>query len=300
MNHHYPSGRLRFFTTALFSACLVGCGAVSSPEGSKAGSGSPVAATVQHIGAATTLLSYAGRTVLTDPSFDPKGGDYDIGIDVLHKTEDAAVMVEQLPPIDIVLLSHDQHADNFDHSGRRVAASAGVIITTTAGAARLGGGAVGLDPWASHTIGELTITAVPAQHGPAPAVPVLGDVIGFILHSPGAPTIYISGDTVPFPGLDEIVKAYEGKIDYALLHAGHVGKTPGVAPFFSMSGAEAVKLASRLDAKRFSIIHADSWRHFREPLADALGAVRSSSIADRLLELPRGQTLTIPGHPFDR
>ena len=54
----------------------------------------------------------------------------------------------QLPAnsIDAVLLSHDQHEDNLDAAGRSLLDEAGLVITTVAGAGRLGGGAVGLAP----------------------------------------------------------------------------------------------------------------------------------------------------------
>ena len=47
-----------------------------------------------------------------------------------------------------MLLSHDQHSDNLDHSGRDFC-KAKRVLTTEAGAKRLGGHAEGLAPWAS-------------------------------------------------------------------------------------------------------------------------------------------------------
>ena len=40
--------------------------------------------------------------------------------------------------IDAVLLSHDQHSDNLDHSGRDFLKQAKRVLTTEAGAKRLG------------------------------------------------------------------------------------------------------------------------------------------------------------------
>jgi len=52
-------------------------------------------------------------------------------------------------PIDAVLLSHDHHGDNLDTAGRALLPAAGVVLTTVAGARRLGGNARGLQPWAT-------------------------------------------------------------------------------------------------------------------------------------------------------
>jgi hypothetical protein len=57
----------------------------------------------------------------------------------LTKTEDPAPGIEEVGPVDAVLLSHDQHADNLDPAGRDVVAAAPVVLTTGAAARRLGG-----------------------------------------------------------------------------------------------------------------------------------------------------------------
>ncbi len=59
-------------------------------------------------------------------------------------TSGPVLSMEQIGPINAVLLSHDQHADNLDHSGRACLAKAGRVFTTVAGAKRLRGGAEGL------------------------------------------------------------------------------------------------------------------------------------------------------------
>ena len=89
---------------------------------------------------------------------------------------------DRIGPVDAVLISHDQHSDNLDHSGRAFAAMAPRVFTTVAGAARLGGPAEGLRPWDAKQLvnaggARLTITATPARLGPAGIEPMSGDVI---------------------------------------------------------------------------------------------------------------------------
>ncbi|MEV0294885.1 hypothetical protein [Nocardia sp. NPDC050710] len=62
------------------------------------------------VGGPTLRLHYAGLTWLTDPTFDAPG-DYP-GPVTLHKLSGPAVPADQVEPVDVVLLSHDQHADN--------------------------------------------------------------------------------------------------------------------------------------------------------------------------------------------
>ena len=128
--------------------------------------------TAQLVGGPTAVLDYAGLRWLTDPSLSPPG-EYEGG---LVKTTAPALDVQAIEPIDVVLLSHDHHSDNLDPGGREFLPRAGRVLTTLEGARRLGGNATGLEPWASVEVARpegpaVTVTAVPAQHGPMGPTP---------------------------------------------------------------------------------------------------------------------------------
>ena len=115
------------------------------------------------------------------------------------KTEGPAITADQIGDVDVVLISHDHHPDNLDESGRAYLPRAGRVITTAAGAERLGGDAIGLEPWAGTEVGAITVTAVPAQHGPDGTDHLTGPVIGFVLEAQGLPRVYVSGDNASVP-----------------------------------------------------------------------------------------------------
>jgi L-ascorbate metabolism protein UlaG (beta-lactamase superfamily) len=118
------------------------------------------------VGGATALLEYAGRRWLTDPTFSP-AGQYGR----LTKLDGPAVPPENLEPVDVVLLSHDQHEDNLDRAGREFLPRAGRVLTTIRGGKALGGNSLGMEPWTAIEVPRsngdpVSVTAVPAQHGP--------------------------------------------------------------------------------------------------------------------------------------
>src|ERR1700737_1455082 len=87
------------------------------------------------IGTATVLLRYAGFTILTDPNFLHQGDHIHAGYGLQAvRLTNPALELDQLPPLDFVLLSH-LHEDHFD---RLVAKKLdkGVPIVTTSQAAK--------------------------------------------------------------------------------------------------------------------------------------------------------------------
>ena len=90
------------------------------------------------IGGPTALIEIDGFRLLTDPTFDAPG-DYPLPHVTLEKLEGPAMSADAVGEIDAVLLSHDQHADNLDHSGKAFLTRAKRVLTTEVGAKRLGG-----------------------------------------------------------------------------------------------------------------------------------------------------------------
>ncbi len=106
----------------------------------------PVAVTV--LGGPTAILELGGVRLLTDPTFDPPG-TYPIGERVLTKTQPSAWAPDEVGPVAAVLLSHDQHPDNLDRSGREFLGRVPAVLTTRSAAGRLGASARALPPWTS-------------------------------------------------------------------------------------------------------------------------------------------------------
>src|ERR671916_1440212 len=82
------------------------------------------------IGNATVLLQVAGFTILTDPTFIHKHEQTWLG-GGLHTTRltDPAMDIADLPPLDLVLLSHF-HEDHFDRVAARELDRNLPIVTT--------------------------------------------------------------------------------------------------------------------------------------------------------------------------
>ena len=235
---------------------------------------------ITHIGGPTALIEIGGWRLLTDPTFDPPGGRYYFGWGATSRKQvGPAIAAGDLPPVDAILLSHDHHGDNLDPTGRALLPSAGVVVTTVAGAKRLGGAARGLAAWQSTRLEApgrpaIEITATPCRHGPPGSRVIVGDVIGFALAWDGQEhgVLWISGDTVLYDGVREVARL---QVDTALLHLGGV-RFPVTGPLrYTMTAREAVELCGLIRPRTVIPIHYEGWKHFRQGRARSSGSSRA-------------------------
>jgi L-ascorbate metabolism protein UlaG (beta-lactamase superfamily) len=251
------------------------------------------------IGGPTALIEANGFRLLTDPTFDAPG-EYQLPYVTLKKLSGPSLTAAQVGQVDAVLLSHDQHVDNFDRSGKAYAMAAPRIFTTVSGAERLGPPAKGLAPWQSTKITKadgatLRITATPARHGPAGIEPLSGDVIGFVLSfSDDTSPLYVTGDTVWYDGVAEVARRFSPSV--IVLFAGSA-RTRG--PFnLTMNVNDAIETAHAFAGATIVPIHCDGWAHFTQSGEDIECSFKALGIASRLQRLEPGVSTTVsPSRP---
>jgi L-ascorbate metabolism protein UlaG (beta-lactamase superfamily) len=257
------------------------------------------APTLRLVGGPTALITYGGLRLLTDPTFDPPGDYPRPGTDiVLRKLTGPAVGVEDVLPVDAVLISHDHHSDNLDRSGKAMLPRAGQVLTTGAGAGRLGGNAVGLEPGDGVTLdrpdgGTVRVVAVQAEHGPPEVAAKNGPVIGFVLSGEGLPTIYVSGDNASVDVVRSIVSDH-GPFDAVVLFIGgaQVPEAWGDA-HLTLTAQTAVEAARELGDAPIAPIHQDGWAHFTSSAADVDREFAAAGLSDRLRRVAPGEQVSL-------
>jgi L-ascorbate metabolism protein UlaG (beta-lactamase superfamily) len=267
---------------------------VSTTSSSDIDVSAPLGITLTPIGGPTALIEYAGLRLLTDPTFDD-AGTYPTGGRALQKLAGPARRFSHLGAIDAVLLSHDQHPDNLDHTGRRALGTAGAVLTTTQAAERLDVRAVGLVPGDEHHLEapdgtRITITGLPARHGPEGSEPLTGPVIGFLITAPGRPTVYVSGDNASLDVVADIARRV-GPIDVAVLFAGGA-QTPLLGDaYLTLTSRQAAIASLLLGRPHTMVLHTDGWAHFTETSSTLPPAFAEVGVADRLVPATAGASI---------
>ena len=246
------------------------------------------------IGGPTALVTFCGLRFLTDPTFDAAGSVYHLGAVTLKKKTSPAIPAEAVGPLDAVLLSHDQHADNLDTSGKALLREAKTVLTTPSGATRLGGNAQGLAVWETVTMETpwgttIRITATPCRHGPAGIEPIAGEVTGFLLEAPEdrCGPLYVTGDTVFFEGVAEVARRFSPTLILAFAGA---ARTRG--PFdLTMSAGDLLNAAAAFPRAQILPLHSEGWEHFTQSSGDLQTAFAALKMPERLRSIQPGETV---------
>lgn len=258
-------------------------------------------ASICTLGAATVLLRYGGLTLLTDPCFVRRGEE--VALDVGVRTKrllDPVVDLAELPPIDVVLVSH-LHEDHFDRRTRERLAR-DLPIVAPAGAERElradGFREVrGVEPWGSVTIEKggtrARISALPVHHVHDRLLDkVLPKGMGVILDLSTERTstrIWISGDTLLFDDLREAPKRFPD-VDLALLHVGGEVIHGHLA---SPDEQQALGLHVLFDPHQTIPIHGDDFDAYHYPTARFAQAMREGDLGDRVIVPERGEVVVL-------
>lgn len=198
---------------------------IVSPEPRSLATGGGEALRVTWLGHSTMLLEIDGKLVLTDPVFGPRASPVSwMGPRRFHA---APIEPEQLPPLDLILVSHD-HYDHLDFPTiSRLAHRETQWVTSLGVGAHLESWGVAseriteLGWWEEADFGGLQVTATPCRHfsGRGPGSSASTFWASWALRGPRH-SVWFSGDTGPWDeGFAEIGERLGG-FDLSMIEIG--------------------------------------------------------------------------------
>ena len=181
---------------------------------------------VTWLGHSTLLIEIGGVRVLTDPVWGPRASP--VRFIGPRRFQPVPVSLESLPPVDVVLISHD-HYDHLDYPTiRRLARRCVPFVTPLGVGAHLESWGVAperiteLDWWEHHDVpgSDVRVSAAPAQHFSGRTTGTRNSTLwsSYVVRSPQH-GVFFSGDSGLTPEYARI-RAQLGPFDLAMLEVG--------------------------------------------------------------------------------
>ena len=253
---------------------------------------------VMFLGHSSFLLGIGGRNVLIDPVFATR-------LILLRRQRRAGVLVEDLPAIDVVLVTH-AHMDHLNlptlrrvaRATRRKTGRAPVIVVPNGVedlVAGLGFAEVRtLGVWGSDEVANLKVTLTPSKHWGARMFSDTHRLFGGYVVEGAGHRVYHSGDTAYFAGFREIGQRLRPQV--ALLPIG--AYFPDTYRSVHTSPEEALQGFVDLGAEVMVPMHFGTFRLGREPIEEPPQRLMADSarrgLEHRVRVLGEGETLVFP------
>jgi len=220
---------------------------------------------VTWIGHSTMLVRMSGVTFLTDPIFSERASP--LRFAGPERLVPPGVPLEELPPIDFALLSHD-HYDHTDLPSVEALAKRGTRFVVPLGLGELvrsvGGAVQELDWWETADMGKVRVHCVPAQHFAGRSLTDGNTRLwaGWVVEGEDR-RFYHAGDTGYFPGFKEIGERL-GPIDLAAIPIGAYSPA-SIMRFVHLDPKEAIQAGLDVRAKRILGMHFGTFDLTDEP-----------------------------------
>ncbi len=289
------SGRLKYASRMIWRSIWIPRAGSASPPVMVA----PGEVGVSFIGHSSFLIQMGGKNILIDPV-------YANWLIVLRRLRHPGIRFKDLPPIDLVLLTH-AHMDHLHRPTlarvarrlRRANGSAPEVVVPwgnedlvkTLGFSRV----QTLRWWETATVQGLDITLTPCRHwGTRWFKDSHRGFGGYVLRS-GKQVLYNSGDTAYFEGFRQIGKRFQPQI--ALLPIG--AYYPDSFRSVHTSPEDALQAFEDLGASTMIPMHYGTFRLSHEPMEEPVPRLLDSAarlgIAERVCVVAEGSTAVFEG-----
>jgi L-ascorbate metabolism protein UlaG (beta-lactamase superfamily) len=247
---------------------------------------------VTFIGHSSFFLQIGGSNIVVDPIFAP-------WLFVLKRLRRPGLRIQDLPPLDAVLVTH-AHFDHLHRPSLRAIARASRIkcghaprlivpasvsdLVSDLGFERV----VELNWWEEMQLGGTRITATPAKHWGARVIRDMHRGYGGYCLSGGGHSIYHSGDTAYFGGFREIGERLNPDVALLPIGAYHPDNFRAV----HTSPEDALRAFVDMGARDMIPMHFGTFKLSQEPVDEPvkrlLVGARRLGVADRVHVLEEG------------
>jgi len=253
---------------------------------------------IQLIRSATLVVSFAGHTLLVDPMLGPAGS-----MDPIENTPNlrrnplvelpfnAETLQRLLARIDAVLVSHT-HRDHWDPAAIELLPKRMPILCQAEDAARIRtDGFAEVLPIDTRLVWRnIELIRTGGRHGTGEIGRDMAPVSGFVLRAAGEGTLYIAGDTIFCPEVEEVL--LENRPDVTVVNAGAARFLIGDP--IVMTAEDVVRVCRTLLTTRVIAVHMEALNHCPLTRNELREKIREEGLLSRV-EVPEdGASIAVP------
>jgi L-ascorbate metabolism protein UlaG (beta-lactamase superfamily) len=248
---------------------------------------------LQLIRNATMRLTYAGKTILTDPflgakhAYKPLAGRED------NPTVDLPCPQEEvIAGVDMVIVSH-LHNDHFDPAAQSALPKSILLFAQPEDESRLTtqmGFSFVIPVEYEINRQRIQIIRMPGSHGTDKWAKEFNPVSGFVLRAEGEPTVYWCGDTIWYGTVKEVIDRHQP--DVIITHSGGA-EIQDSGPII-MDAEQTIGVCKFAPKARVVAVHMEALDHCKLSRADLRAYAEKNGVkAEQLLIPADGETLTL-------
>lgn len=232
---------------------------------------------------ATLLVHLGGKTLLVDPML----GDKETMPPIANSTNDRrnplvelAAPVDYLEQIDGVLLTHT-HKDHFDDAAAEKLPKDKPVLCQPADETKLAGlGFTNVIPIHETAVWEsIQFVRTGGQHGTGEIGRRMAPVSGYVLKVTGEISLYIAGDTIYCPEVENALTAYHP--DITVVNGGGARFKDGDP--ITMTAEDAARVLRFAPETKVMVVHLEAINHCLVTRADFREHLKSEQSAGRVL-----------------
>lgn len=246
---------------------------------------------IQLIRHATLLLSVNDKKLLVDPLLSPKGTMPpvpDVPNQQMNPLVDLPVSIEHLLACDAILVTHT-HRDHLDQTAVELLPKNKPLFCQPDDKEQLKSmGFADVRPVAESVAWEgITFHRTGGKHGHGLLALKMAPVSGFVIASPVEPTVYIMGDTVWCPEVEQAIRKFNPEI--AAANCG--GAQFAYGEPITMSTEDLYKLCTGYPDLKVVAIHLEAWNHCRVTRKDLQQYIAQEGLRNHFYIPADGETL---------
>ncbi|MFB6069453.1 MAG: MBL fold metallo-hydrolase [Halanaeroarchaeum sp.] len=238
---------------------------------------------------ATLVLEYGDRRVLVDPMLAEEGSTPPIE----NTPNDRRNPLVPLPTFDLagvdaVVVTH-LHRDHLDEAAKTALPADLPLFCQPADADALReDGFTDVRPVTGRTEWDgIDLTRTEGRHGHDDLAEAMGPVSGFVFEHPAEPTLFVAGDTVWYPGLEDALGTHDP--DVVVCNAGGARFVEGEP--ITMTAADVERVCRAVPGAEVVAVHVEAINHCLETRADLEDALAAAGVADRVSIPADGEVL---------